>query len=340
MGFAHYRDSKGIPRATQATIDLVNWVTLNGPTLGCIPRDALLFQDPAIRTEDFDERGRPSTIDWTVTADWYDREVHWRGFTPMRGEGSDTWKLNLDHAVVDARSPGSFIIDPAIAQECTKQLALLFDVITDINSVLLLTQDKVKTPSRPSTQPFDRKHGTKGAVMASLATVRRGFIDGLAYFCWVQTVFEDNLNADNIPRRIAQRSERWMPYLGIEKTGYLLDLSKHWREINLGYYVAKDIPIHYMWTPQLRADPRFARLSPDFLCAHDQILEGASYHPTMEEAPVATPAMERYDRWLQSVTPFEKPDVHPKGIKNHFIIDFEGWTRRTVPTKKNEIGVC
>jgi hypothetical protein len=334
MVFSHYRNGSGIPQATQATIDLVNWVTLNGPTKSYIPKDALLYLDPAIRTEDFDRHGRPSTIDWTTSADWYDREVHWRGFTPSLDEEAATWNLNTDYIIIDAKSPHSFTIDPEIARNCTKQLAQLFDVIADLNTVLSLTQDKVKTPLRPSTQPFDRRHGSEGIAMGSLAVVQRGFLDGLAYFCWVQTVFEDKLCAANIPNRIAQKSEPWMPYLSREKTGYLFDLSKHWREINLGYYVAKDIPVHYMWTPQLQADPRFARLSPTFLCAHDQLLDNSSYIATMIVAPLPTATMRNYDQWLQTIIPQEKPNALASRTKNHFIIDFEGWTRRSVPTKK------
>jgi hypothetical protein len=334
MVFSHYRNDRGIPQATQATIDLVKWVTLNGPTKGYIPKDALLYQDPAIRTEEFDRHGRPSTIDWTVSADWYDREVHWRGFTPSLEEELHIWRLSADHIAIDVRSPSSFIIDLDIAKKCIRQIASLFDIITDINTVLSLPQDKVKAPPKPSTQPFDRKHGSEGAVMGSLAVVRRGFLDGLAYFCWVQTVFEEQLSAANIPNRIAQKSEPWMHYLGREKTGYLFDLSRHWREISLGYYVAKNIPVHYMWTPQLQADPRFARLSPNFLNARDQLIDDSSSIEIMVVSPLPTTEMRKYDQWLQAIIPPEKPNALSSGTKNHYIIDFDGWTRRVVPIKK------
>jgi hypothetical protein len=163
---------------------------------------------------------------------------------------------------------GAFVIDPALAQELTPSFQQLYDIVTDIHMVLNLTADKVKSPNRSTTVPWDKQHGSKQAALKSLALIRREFLDALSYFCWLQTVFKERLDSQHVSQRISQKSEEWMPYVAAKKTRYFIDLGQYWREFNISLYVSRGVPIHYIWTPQMSRDPRFQRLSPVYLlCA-------------------------------------------------------------------------
>ena len=57
----------------------VQWVSMNGPSYDSIPISATKHIQPLLWTDKWNlEEGKPKVIDWSIQADWYERNLHWR----------------------------------------------------------------------------------------------------------------------------------------------------------------------------------------------------------------------------------------------------------------------
>jgi hypothetical protein len=194
-------------------MDNVVWVTLNGSTAGEIPKDALLFQDPSIHLEEINNNGHPSSIDWTTSADWYNRDVHWRGFTPILDPNVKEIQLHSDNILPIVGQPSLYHIHFDIHSLWDSQINKLYSAVELLNKVLKITSSCVKfsvclQPSTLWNQP-----GSQYKAMKKLAFLRRTFLDALGYFCWVRAVFKDKLETCNIPLIVDRLPAEWTPFL-------------------------------------------------------------------------------------------------------------------------------
>ena len=59
------------------------WISLDKPLVWCIQAQASKETWPLSRLDNWDlEGGQPHIINWSEQADWYDRQLHWRGWIP------------------------------------------------------------------------------------------------------------------------------------------------------------------------------------------------------------------------------------------------------------------
>lgn len=331
---SYYRHDGLIPRATLALIDYHKWITLNGPMVLYIPTDAMMFNDPSNRLNEFDVGGLPTSIDWSIQSDWYDRTVHWRGFTPMGVLDDDLWQLLEVHITQENDYPPKFVLNQTICQERRNVIVNINRLAQLVSDHLHLAETDVPRPSHDLTSLLFKLYVSKDFALQALARSRFLYLDFLGYFCWLFITFEEVINTLQFPSFITKERERLSSVLLAPKSGYLVDVVRYWNEINIPLWVENKIPFRYFWSLTLAADPRFRCLDPSFLFAHDQDEDGFVYEEEVLRDPSIWPEVADYDKWLQLITKPEdnlpeRTDTYLyQDTLQHHVVDFDNWSKR------------
>ena len=119
------------------------------------------------------------------------------------------------------------------------------------------------------------------------------------------------------------------------RRGVLVDLERHWREINIPNLLQHKIPIAYPWSSALASIPCFTGLAPHVLTMYDQ-LRGALardvHSSELQGLSSDFAVMRRFDHYFQELHPEGRPDSDVIFNDNwsYFMVDFQGWSRRQI----------
>ena len=104
-------------------------------------------------------------------------------------------------------------------------------------------------------------------LQAAGGIAKRTAVDYLGFMAW-WTASISRWEADLDPQVTDQI--RALHLNQFQKRGVLVDLERHWQEINVPNLLSNGVPITYLWWPSLSVDPRFRCLAPRVLQAYDE----------------------------------------------------------------------
>ena len=265
----------------QAYCRLINgdlWVTLRSPAPN-IPPEAKCYKDilPNNYPSSCLQNGLFAQMEWGTNPDWYRRDTHWRAWIPIPmpaswfdircgGVCSDTQQESVGDRVVFHPD-----FKLAVLQDLRDASQILSRWHSRLRESLEWRAPGVLLPPSSADDVLDGSFASSSAMAQHLATVQRHFLELLGALRWLMSI-DDDMSANlsfvtkDLRMDIQQRLIEWdLPQA--YGRGVLVDLSRDWREINIPLYIDNGIPVHYMWTPALQADPRFRSLSPTALNA-------------------------------------------------------------------------
>jgi hypothetical protein len=210
--------------------------------------------------------------------------------------------------------------------------------LVDANAILRRLHQRLKEDSQwrtpgvllpppPHPDVLDGSFDDLSIMAQRLADVQRHFLELLGGLRWLMNIDDDlaaNMSfvACDLQLDVEQRLIEWdLPQC--YGRGVLVNLLCDWREINIPLYIDDGIPVHYVWTPALQADPHFRSLSPmvlDIPCPNDSV----AWAYGSVAAPITTHLA---DQFLQLRYPLDTPVVKRqlRSKMNNFVVDFEGW---------------
>ncbi|KAJ7149535.1 hypothetical protein C8R46DRAFT_915703, partial [Mycena filopes] len=143
-----------------------------------------------------------------------------------------------------------------------------------------------------------------------------------------------------LPEEVVERILGWN-LLSRPKRGFLVSLTRDWKEINFSRLISVGVPLYYVWGIFEDADPRFLPLSPRLISGYQHACTEARVRSLWGDEIPGLKAdfykCMRYDSFLQEMP--ERKD-HPSGDAprwteqsgciNYEVKDFDSWKRRTL----------
>lgn len=199
---------------------------------------------------------------------------------------------------------------------------------------------EVSCPLPPPVQIDDLRapFESRSLLLQCLCHVQRGFLELLGAIRWIIAWDNDiDTNLGYVKSDVARMG------IDLEKKfadwhlrqpggrGVLIDLARDWMEVNIALYVEHEIPVHYVWTPELQLDPRFRSLSPTFLGVVGEGLLPRPLPNWVERISEPLVTTHRTDQFLQLYYPPCAPVRLSQAVKvQNFVVDFEGWKPRNI----------
>lgn len=283
-------------------------------------------------------------FDWTVQADWYRRDTHWRAWIPrLKPSGSfSIYNVNRGNP---ALKNGRYVLPSAWTEFASKQSISMSEVLHQWESRRRKGSRYPKVlplPPRITPDRFTASYDTAKAAETALVALIHEFCETCGALKWASAwdpewhanvgyVAKDLRRAEE---EILTQMEGWWRGGG---RGVVLDIERDWREMNISLYLENKIPVIYEWTESLWRDQRFASLSPGCLkaipCPEPLLLPGWA---TVWFTPITDHSE---DQFLQIRHPYSTPVVSFKGSTQGLgqmqvsVIDFEDWKPRPVNKK-------
>ena len=298
-------------------------MTMQGPIIGRIPRYALTHLLPLARIGEWDEKqGCPRWIDWATTADWYDREVHWRGWIPENAMGTNIIPrpsitgIPRDPVIVHLKGREILSETTMDAAERLNKLRLaLLDFLVD------LKQLDIPVPESVATSIFNRTFRNAKELGVALCVLCYGMLDLVGFFKWVAAIFSAELESRNTSKFITTTYEWLDDNFRGRRIGYLVHLEAHRREFGFHFCIEQDVPFYYIWLQKYMRLPHLRRFDPVNL----GIQSGSPDHTIPTN-------FYPYDQYLQGAGGLDNTPRYIDGMRKrvNFVIDFQGWVRRRV----------
>ncbi|KII82884.1 hypothetical protein PLICRDRAFT_33190 [Plicaturopsis crispa FD-325 SS-3] len=351
-----------VPLSVFLTAGTVPWLFLNDPSVR-MPSNAYDLKDALSHDTAFHpDTGELTSLEWGRTIDWHRRDQPWRAFIPTTSPTPQAaWWLSYGTIapvvpqVAGDRQPRP--VPYAFSQGLRRQVANDF---ADVESAILLvaaqanmpvcktTRVPVHTPARYAGA-LDASWLTKADAAQAWGTARRLMCDALGWLNWASALWDSSESSlqHHVVDKFTQTCERF----GVGMTQYrgvLVDLTRDWRDINIEFLVRHDVPIVYPWTDSESSNPRFGRMSPQWLQALTRHLPPSSSDPmpplSFHRPKVAKDLNDSgalhpltFDRFFQVVV--RSPQPGRPGSNNvprsltHWCIDFEEWGLRPLDTR-------
>jgi hypothetical protein len=338
-------DDRGfVPLMEFRTVSKDEWIGFNSH-LAVIPAEA---KDYRLQRPN-DRRATGPTgafldMEWGLDMDWYNHDASWRPYIPLKplapdgkavSESGSDWFFNFDLSTPwESSATGHFIVpDPWLAAIET-DLSSLFSCIKDIASNHPFPSD--------SARPLNWDHGllfspfpTVEELQVAGGIAKRTAIDYMGFLNWWTASisgWDANLDVDTT------EFIKMLDLHRFRKRGVLVDWEKDWREINIPNLIQHRVPIAYLWSTSLAANPRFTALSPRLLCAYNESRLEVGYELHSEDLPELQDELsvaKKYDYFLQDVSGNGRPDPDVEFSEDwcYYVVDFQGWSRRRVPLR-------
>lgn len=182
-------------------------------------------------------------------------------------------------------------------------------------------------------------HPSPASAFHAMARSRAQFVDLAGFFCYCREAFVEFFDNGELDQKYPP-SNLWTPWVTQKKTGYLINLPPYWRTHNIPMWLAHNIPVHYPWEDETAVQPRFTRLDPEFLQAHDEDVLGPLHTNSAHSVFFEVQDEEEFDEWLQTAaTPgynsphqvFSNEDIHNPSYPMEFLFrDYEDWAPRLI----------
>ncbi|KII89479.1 hypothetical protein PLICRDRAFT_29709 [Plicaturopsis crispa FD-325 SS-3] len=350
----YYRlDNGEVPRGFVKTVGGVRWVG-SFETWQTVPEDALSYKDEGVSDSAVNHCGTRAAREWGRDPDWYSRGTYWRGFIPCPSSVSplhSLWFYNFDkdmpyvQVLFDDSNPNDtrlgFQLPFREQAEMISSLERAYACVAAFVSAFKVLPEIIA--NRPLDFQTFRLRGVHLEIEGLLRTygiARRTVLDHLGFASWLMHLYPDW--REKVPQEVIACMEEWR----VEESprrGFLVDLTRDWREINLPFWIKHGVPTFWMWGDTEDSEPRFARLSPATFAVTDydrypeqQPVIGSTHvpPPVIYTAPPADTDPYRYDKYL-SLRHFDTRGGTPmpnrrKGAIQHYVIDFDEWRRRPV----------
>ena len=343
MDFLFTDDQGKVPTIEFRSVGGDSWMALNASSIA-IPGEAMDY-----RAQKADER-RPTgptgvflEMEWALDMDWYDHDASWRPFIPLKPSDSSEgalsesgldWFFEFDMSTPYIQGTGGGFTIP----EHTRST-----IDTDLTNWSWLI-DEIATnhpfpyeASRPC--PYDRGVITRGfdsceELQAAGGIVKRTAVDYLGFLTWWMASisrWEANLD-EQVTKQIKD-----LRLTQFHKRGVLVDLDRHWQEVNIPNLLRNGVPIAYLWTPSLSTSPRFRCLAPRILQAYDErrLSTGGEVRSTdFSDWADEFAVIQQYDHFFQEISSSGRPDpdVRFDDEWDFYVVDFQGWSRRRIPS--------
>lgn len=311
------------------------WIGLNSDT-ALIPDAAIIFRDlpdPCWSVEDFSDAGRILPIDNARDPDWYREDEQWAAWTPTSFLLKQRpWYDELETAVPVEERPGGWSMAEHQRQVCRTDLTEIQSCVRFIVEFDERFPHKAKVPAFYPVDRLTKVYPTKKMVQISAAKAKRSILHALAFLSWWTTVI-GNWEVNLSDGAVSIISSLLSTVKG--KRGVICDLERDWSVINIPLYIQHNIPFFYPWTFDARVDNRFSRMNPALNLTYWAVRQGTalSLAPDIEEDDINKIARQaiKLDHFFQEAFTFRSTD-DPVILPTYalFIIDFEGWKRRSL----------
>ncbi|KAK7045041.1 hypothetical protein R3P38DRAFT_2442814, partial [Favolaschia claudopus] len=264
-----FSDESGrIPDSDLRTVDDVPWVGLNC-SLDLLPAGAMncinRFNYHAGSAQ-LTDNGCYASMEFSLYPDWHHHDTDFRAWIPIKSNPAfdDPWFLQPDQEeFLSYNAHGVYVVKEQWREKFKKDLNEAAYAAQDILSRAPFTNRQ----PRPSGFNLERLHSSrtlKKDAMALVATARRAMLDYLGFFNWRMAAcfqWDRDLKRDTIT--LLTGYALWK----FEKRGILTHLARDWKELNISFLLANNVPVLYPWTAKEEVDARFACLAPSILAA-------------------------------------------------------------------------
>ena len=302
------------------------WISLDKPLVWRVPARASKETLPLSRLDDWDlEEGRPRIINWSEQADWYDRQLHWRGWIPEGIIGSPIVPKPVKKLLPYDPAKGA-LKGSSVLSKNTLDAAYRLNTLRNGLKVFLsdLTACSIPVPEEVDLPSLQEPCTSSARLLTALCRFCYGIVDLIGFFRWAACVFEREIDSQNTPHNITQ-TYKWLGENFPGKSiGYLIHLEAHHREFGFRLCLKEGVPFYYPWFNRYNNNPRFSRFKPEILSASLPDIEIPPSYIISDFRP--------YDQYLQKSGGLNNKTVKLVGLPKckPFVVDFEGWIRRSL----------
>ncbi|KAF7967325.1 hypothetical protein HWV62_34699 [Athelia sp. TMB] len=323
---------------TQARINGLLWVSPHSSTINRIHASAMAFKSPLNRLAGVSDSGEWKGINWEDHADWFDLQVHWRGYLPVEVLTEARWETSEDLIVPMGNG---FRLTAKVANWRRRQIEALGQHLELLCDLLGLEAEGIPYPGTIDLEPLTFLQPTREAVRRVMGVSRYHYLDMIAFYRWVREAMDDELiyrewDRTNPPLDL------WLHWEETQVVGYLIDLQEHRKVHNLPMWKCHDVPVHYIWNDTVAGDERYQYWNPSSLRARDET-PGAAAEANIEPH-IASRGRQGFiaDDWMQCINPSEDHVLKDASLPGRerswtfWVQDFDNWEVRQV-TNRHEI---
>ena len=335
-------NSGGLPSIESRMVEGDLWMALNASTV-TIPAEA---RDYRSRKPDDHRATGPTGVflemEWALDMDWYDHDASWRPFIPMKpndssegslSESGQDWFFDLELSTPwEQGASGGFTIPGHACSTIDTDLILWSWLIDKITANHPFPCDSARPP------PYNHGIILQGfssceELQAAGGVAKRTAVDYLGFLAW-WTLSISQWEADlDAPVSDQIKSLRLDCF---RKRGVLVDLERHWQEINIANLLRHRVPVAYPWSPSLSPSPRFCSLAPRILQVYNErrISTGGEVRSTdFDDWADDFAVIQQYDHFFQEIAIDGRPDpdVRFDDDWEYYVVDFQGWSWRRIP---------
>ncbi|KIM34731.1 hypothetical protein M413DRAFT_53617, partial [Hebeloma cylindrosporum] len=279
-----------------------------------------------------EHNGRFFEMDWACDIDWFDEVFPWRGWIPTSLEDTvdRSWRYNLEDPTPMKERDGALLVETSYAMGLKRDFFIADELVTSVLRFYPLT-DKDAPPFFDVSR-IDDIYETTGSLQAFAAATKRAVLDRVGWLRW-WTAAMPEVDA-TVPSSILERIRK-LKGIDYPSRGYLIEVHRMWKQLNLALWVRHRVPVYYSWSAEERLDERFSKLNPKLIAA-DSGVDGDKV--VIEDILIddgwrrASASTWKYDPFLQ------RRDSIPitfhlsyESDSRIYIIDFQGWQRRALP---------
>ncbi|RDB22794.1 hypothetical protein Hypma_010276 [Hypsizygus marmoreus] len=291
-----------------------------------------------------DHNGVYKPFDPDLLMSWFDASRPWRPWIP--GPAADNvaqwWNgfNGMTNAIITTR-----VLDEQVFSFAE---ALKIICLEDTLSVIRCCSEVQRSSAYPIGAPIpalpvdpaealDKIFESIAEAEEEFSHLKRIMLEGIGFLWWWIDVCPQW--AEGMDNSTVRSIRAWTAELRT-KNGVILDLTRDAPSMNIPLWVAKDVPVAYLWSAMEDGNPRFTSLSPRFYDAyygHVESLGEPLTHVASSKIPRFSslfPYAAKYDIFLQN--PWENffydRTRNRLDHKSHevYIVDFEGWKRRLI----------
>ncbi|KAJ7119393.1 hypothetical protein C8R46DRAFT_1050820 [Mycena filopes] len=217
--------------------------------------------------DDFDDLGCFTSIEPATTADWFRHTDPSRGFIPVAPEdghdpewfqdlsvptpsemtASGKWRIPQPHCGIMEATITSFRQAVEAIAEHTKYDLFIF------------------CPTIFEVEELQQEFSSLRELLIAATQAKRSVLDMWGHLAWwISSVpgWDEGIGGNMVEQILG-----WN-LLSRRKRGFLVSLTRDWKELNFGHLIRLGVPLYYVWGIFEDADPRYLRLSPNLMSGY------------------------------------------------------------------------
>lgn len=318
-----------VPDVSSEQPDLKGWIGLGGDA-SKVQSSCIFYKDKsdrnALNPSVSEYNGRLKEIDWACDIDWFDEDFPWRGWIPRPTEDSTTvpWYFNMDKPVSIVERDGALLVDSSCAVNYKRDFFTIDELVTSVSGTFPLDISG-SLPPPFEISPIDDVYENSGPLQSFAASVKRAILDRLGWLCWWISSIPD---LEATVSGTLLRQARKIIENKYESRGYIIEIHRMWKQVNLALWIRHNVPIYYLWSAEERLDERYSKLNPKLIAA-DSGIDGDKI--VIDDIPIdegwlrAAASTWKYDSFMQArgALPITF-HLSYESDSRFFVIDFQG----------------